>query len=455
MGYADWYDLDEANELFPGNELELEDATGNNEEGDEDKADKPWLIWQDTNRQRVLISVIYYKMGGAWKYAIHTGADILEEGDSLYLDDKKRPANPIIAQSLYITRNNERFGAVRDMIGPQMEINYRRSMSLFLMKNRRLWSKKGIFPNPKEAKLEAAKADGFLIANGEIGREWGFVDSSAEIAGNFELLQDAKRELDIQGANAGLRGRGVENQSGKAIIAQQNAGVTEENNPYDAHNDFKLRVYQAMWTRAKQFWTEEKFIRVTDDENAFRFAHVNVPAVHKDPQTGEPIIDPMTGQPMPRMEIDPQTGQVAINPETGQPVQAMDNALAEMDVDIIIDAGPDTVTQQAEQFDAIVGMSNAGVQFPPDVIIMASNLRNKKELLEKLEQAGQNPEQQAAVQLQMDKLQLELDEMKIGMALDQANIGLTEAKTQEAQASAAKDMVDAQKNAATPIGFRT
>ncbi|MBL4940371.1 MAG: hypothetical protein JKY81_01760 [Colwellia sp.] len=452
MGYADWYDLEEANDLFPGNELELEDATGNNEEGDEDKADKPWLIWEDANRQRVLISVIYYKMGGDWKYAIHTGADILEEGDSLYLDDKKRPTNPIIAQSVYVTRNNERYGAVRDMIGPQMEMNYRRSMSLFLLKNRRMWQRdKSIFPNPKQAKLEAGKADGLLTANGEIGRDWGFIDSTAEIGGNFELLQDAKLELEIQGPNAGLQGRGVENQSGKAIIAQQNAGITEENSLYDAHNDFKLRCYQAMWVRAKQFWTEEKFIRVTDDENAFRFAHVNVPAMHTDPQTGEPIIDPMTGQPMPRMEIDPKTGMPAVDPETGQPVRAMDNALAEMDVDIVIDAGPDTVTQQAEQFDALVGMSNAGVQFPPDVIIMASNLRNKKELLEKLEQAGQNPEAQQAMQLQIEKLQLELEEMKTGIMLDQANIGLTQANTQKAEASAMKDTVEAQKNAVTPI----
>ena len=203
-------------------------------------------------------------------------------------------------------------------------------------------------------------------------------------------MQEAKAELDIQGPNAGLQGRGVEGQSGRAIIAQQNAGLAEENALFDAHNDFKLRCYQAMWARAKQFWTEEKYIRVTDDEQAFRFMHVNVFAG----------IDPMTGQPI------------------------VQNALARMDVDIIIDTALDTISLQHEQFEQLSQMAQAGLPIPPDILIMASQLTDKQQILERLQQAQQNPMAQA--------------EMQLKMAGEQADVEETQAKTENYRAETIK-----------------
>jgi hypothetical protein len=417
LGYADWYDLEEAQEIAETMGFEGELSLTSDGEGNEDAEDKPGQLWEDGNRQRVLVAVVYYKTREGWAFAYHTGSEILGEGLSPYLDADKRPSCPIQAQSAYVTRENERYGPVRDMIGPQREMNFRRSMSLFLLKNKALWQRdKSVFPNPKLAKAEAAKSDGLLTANGVYGQDWGFIDSSAETMGNFELLQDAKQELDIQGPNAGLQGRGVENQSGKAIVAQQSAGVVEENGMHDAHNGFKLRVYQDMWARAKQFWTEPMYIRVTDDEQAFRFAHVNVPA---DPMTGQTEIDPQTGQPKPQ------------------------NMLAQMDVDIIIEAGPDTITLQAAHFEELSMMVRAGLPIPPDVMIAASSIRGKKELLEKLAEAQKNPEREAAVML-------ELKGKEADIKSKDAETALKEAKAQSEKAGAIKDVVEAYGKAADP-----
>jgi hypothetical protein len=69
---------------------------------------------------------MYYRDGQKWcRCKFHAGG-ALEEGDSAYLDDKKRPTNPIEAQSCYVDRQNNRIGIVRDMRGPQDEINKRR-----------------------------------------------------------------------------------------------------------------------------------------------------------------------------------------------------------------------------------------------------------------------------------------------------------------------------------------
>ena len=397
LGYHNWYDLEDALAMFP-NSPDAEAALKGSLTGettDEGYDDKPRFRWGDEDRQRVRVACIYWKApDGTCNYAYFSGGGVLDEGVSKYTDEKGVPTCPIIAASAYVTRENERYGVVRDMIGPQSEMNYRRSMSLFLIKNRRVWSEQGVFPPETNIKEEIARADAHIIANGTYGTEWGFIESQAEVAQNFELLQDAKNEIDAQGPNAGLQGRGVENQSGRAILAQQNAGLAEENTLFDTHNDWKLRVYRAFWARAKQFWQEPMFLRISDDEapDGQRFTPVNQPMMQgMPPQMGQP---PM-GMP-PQM---PMGGQVMPMPGMMGPPPIM-NALAEMDVDIIIEAAPDMITLQHEQFEQLVKLGER-VPIPPDVLLEASQLRNKKQLVERLkaEMDAQAKLQQAAEQI--------------------------------------------------------
>jgi hypothetical protein len=223
------------------------------------------------------------------------------------------------------------------------------------------------------------------------------------VAGNFELLQQALGGMAAQGPNAGLQGRGVEDQSGRAIIAQQNAGLTEENTLYDGHNDWKLRIYRAMWCRAKQFWNEPDFIRVTGDEDAPKFVPINKPMV--DPTTGAQVLDDVTGQPR------------------------LENALAQMDVDIIIEAAPDVLTLQHEEFMQLVELVKAGIPIPPEVLLEASQLRDKRKLLAKMQEASaaqaQDPfvavmKQLEAAQKQatVEKTQSETAKNEVTMELD-------------------------------------
>jgi len=63
-------------------------------------------------------------------------------------------------------------------------------------------------------------------------------------------------------------------------------------------------------------------------------------------------------------------------------------------VDIVIDEMPDVITLQDEQFQNLVTLAQAGVIFPPDVYLDASQIRNKKALKEKLA-GGEDPQAQA------------------------------------------------------------
>lgn len=459
LGYHNWYDLEDAQAMFPDAKDILASSTAIETGTDKGSEDKPNFQWGDAKRKRVRVACMYWKAAdGGWNYVYFCGSGIIEEGPSKYLDADGKTDCPIIAGSAYVTRENERYGAVRDMISPQMEMNFRRSMALFLAKNRRLWSKTGVFGSEQNPKVEVAKADAHLIANGEFGSDWGFIESGNEIAQNFELLQDAKQEIDAQGPNAGLQGRGVENQSGRAIMAQQQAGLAEENTLFDTHNDWKLRVYRAMWARAKQFWKEEIWLRIADDEaeEGARFTPLNQPAPMQMPgmgQMGQPQPGPM-GMAPPQMGMTPPMGGMPPQqpqgpmpgmgqPPMGAPPQqpsmggmpgmmgmpppkpSIMNSLAEMDVDIIIEAAPDLLTLQHEQFEQLAQMAGNGVPIPPDVLLEASQIRDKKKLIQrmkedmdlqaKLQQAGQQAEQMQKMVEQLQK-QLQQAEQKAQMA---------------------------------------
>jgi hypothetical protein len=146
-----------------------------------------------------------------------------------------------------------------------------------------------------------------------------------------------------------------------------------------------LRVYRQIWARIRQFWTDEKVIRVTDDIGAPKFLTVNEPVVQEVPA----IVQGPDGQPT----IGTQTVVVEVK-----------NRPSEMDMDIIIDAVPDTANIQSEQFAELARL--AGIYGPQEVpfddLLEASNLPKKRQLIEKREARqqeaaqGQGPQQEMA-----------------------------------------------------------
>lgn len=465
LGYHNWYDLEDAVALFPENEGAEAALRGSltGETTDEGYDDKPRFRWGDEDRQRVRVACLYYREpNGDWHYAYFSGGGVLDEGVSKYVDENGRPACPIIAASAYVTRENERYGSVRDMIGPQSEMNYRRSMSLALIKNRRVWSQMGVFNPDQNVKEEVARIDAHLIANGQLGTDWGFIESNAEIAQNFELLMDAKSEIDAQGPNAGLQGRGVENQSGRAIMAQQQAGMAEENTIFDTHNDWKLRVYRAFWARAKQFWTEPMWLRIADEnaEGGQRFTPVNQPdpeqlqAAMMQGGMAQPMQQPMglpgpgmpgmPGMPgvMPGMQAMPEMAIAGMmgGPQGGIRVDM--NRLAEMDVDIQIEAAPDMISLQHEQFEQLTQMAGAGVPIPPDVLLEASQLRNKRDLVKRMREEGDAMAKLAEAQQQMEQMAkaMEALEQQLLKATQQKPIDpMDQAKVMDMQRTAERE----------------
>jgi len=384
MGIAKWMDEQDLIDLYPDAEDKIKQSFDIATTGDtfKDRPKDGWS-WIDVKSRRIMCFEMYSRRGGIWNKCVFVYGGVLEEGPSQYLDSKtKQPRNPILAQSAYVDIDNQRYGAVKDMISPQDAINKGRSKAIHLLNVAKLRVEPGVL-DVDAVRKEWAKPDGIIEAREGQIEELG--DRQLTPA-HLELLRDAKEEMRRQSPTPGIVGRGGQSQSGRAILAEQQAGMTEQAPLLAGFDDWKLRCYRAMWESIKQFWTGPKWIRVTDDENAPRFVGLNMP---------EPV-------------IDPQTGQMQIDPMTGQPVMQSNNP-AEMDVDIVIDSTPDTAVIQEEQFQRLAELVQAGMPIPPDVLIEASSLPKKKLLLDKLRQAQEQQSQQPdmAMQAEMQKAQMQ------------------------------------------------
>jgi hypothetical protein len=102
-------------------------------------------------------------------------------------------------------------------------------------------------------------------------------DQSAiqDFKGQLEMLQEAKNEIENFGPNPALIGQGLEDSSGRAIQLLQQAGIAELGPYLSAYKNWKNRVYRDIWNIIQRYWTSERWIRVTDDQNLAQFFQIN------------------------------------------------------------------------------------------------------------------------------------------------------------------------------------
>jgi hypothetical protein len=397
---ARWPDADEA--------IQVSYATGAGQGDTYDDRPK-YTVWGDGKRKRVRVAQIYVRTRDGWMFATYTKGGFLDEFQpSPYLDDDDQPECSLIFQSAYVDRDNNRYGMVKDLIDPQDEINKRHQKALHLLSVRQVIAEQGAVRDVDAARREIAKPDGYL----EVAPGMRFdIQPTADLAtGQAQLLQEAKAFMATMGPNATMQGKQQGTASGRAIALSQQGGVIEAGTLLDAHRSWKKRVYRAIWNRIRQFWTAEKWIRVTDDERNLRFVGLN-----------QPITLGMELDNMPPEQAEQIAAQMGIMPGDPrlQTVLRVENDVKELTVDIVVDEMPDVVTLQQEQFQTLADLAKAGVPLPPQEIIRASSLRNKDQILERMEAA-----QKAQAQAQSGGPDPRMAEVERKAQRDQAEIGL-------------------------------
>jgi regulator of protease activity HflC (stomatin/prohibitin superfamily) len=419
MGVGKWMDLDAAIEMFPDKEEELRDSVDSGYDLTSDPAsDNKWVSYEAGSRRLRIVDHWYIK-AGQWRWCLYTGAVLLDEGESYLTDEMGKSFCRYVMYSANVDQDGDRYGFVRGMKSAQDEINMRRSKGLHLLNSRRMIVMDGEGLDVEKIRTEAAKPDGVIVhPHGSEKPEFDDAAKNAELQGQVAFLEDAKQEIENYGFNPALMGTGVQDMSGRAIQLQQQAGIAELGPYLLAYKGWKLRVYRAIWNAVRQHWTSERWIRVTDDENVAQFVGINQPAVD---DYGQPIIGP-DGQPQ------------------------LQNAIGELDVDVILDEGPDTINAQQDTNETLKQIlpAIAPMLSPPlaqaalKLLVDTSSLpaAAKKRFSDVEEQAKQpNPQAQMAEQMQMRGAMAEVAETEASAKLKQAQAMKAAAEAQSAGAS--------------------
>ena len=319
----------------------------------------------------------------AWYYCYFTGHVELEAGMSPYQGLDGEPDCPYVAWSPYIDEKGDRYGLIRTMKSIQDEINYSASKYLHRLATRQFFHKKGAVEDVDAFAKQIASPGGSIEIqeHAEWGKDVGIVDDTNKMQGEAERLAMALSEMENYGPNPGLtgQGQGVDGASGRALLAQRDSGMTELSPVFERHRDWKLRCYRKMWARCRQAWQAERWIRITDDEDSLQFLQLNA------------------------YQMDPMTGQISAQ-----------NIIAEIDVDIMLDEGPDTITMNEELLQTLSQLSSV----PPPmwkIFIELSNTPQKEKLFQMLDEAQQamQPPPDPSIELKAQEMQLRAQELQI------------------------------------------
>lgn len=411
MGQGKWMLEEEVADFVPDGVEVI--ASGGDELTSDSDRDNKWFAATQEGGKRIRVVDCWYRHKGRWCWAIFTGAQILMEGESYLKDERGRPSCKFVMYSAAIDQDGDRYGFVRNLKSPQDSLNAKQAKMHHILASQRIITRQGAVSDIEKTRREWQRPDGVVVVespSGDLRQDIMTDDQSGDFVGWSKMLELALAELEQFGPNPALLGQGGENQSGRAIHLLQQAGIAELGPYMLAFKGWKIRVYRAIWSAIQQHWTAERYIRVTDDEGLAQFIKVN------------------------GLGIDPRTGLPAIV-----------NALGNLDVDIIMDEGPDTITMAQDNYETLIALGD-GV--PPEVKIELAplNASTKKKLIGQIEQARQaqaqqpNPEVmklQADIQAKQQDAQLQVQKAQADIVLKrEANAADIEMKRE----SAAVDM---------------
>lgn len=441
MGIVIWDNADNVLRDYPGRADAVESTLTYGAQG-QTYDDRPKYTWCDSKRKRVRIVQIEYFYDGEWWVATFTrGGFLVDPVVSPYKDKEGNSTRSIIARSGYIDRENRRYGHCKDLIPLQDEINKRRSKALHLMSQRQTYGNKRAIQDVKKAKTELAKPDGHVEINeaAQFGADFGVLPTGDMVQGQVLMLNQALESMNATGANAAVQGKDERQQSGVALQTRIQAGATELEPQIDGLREMTHQIMERIWMCVRQFWTAEKWVRVTDDDRNMKWVGLNKQIT---------VQERLSQLPPDQQEQVAQQMQLQPNDPRLQMVVAVENEVSGLDVDVVIEEGPDIAALQSEQFGMLVDLAKAGMPIPPTAIIKASSLRNKDQLLDEIEKAQ---EQQAQQQAQMQQ-----QAQQLSAATAETKIENTQADTQKKLADARATEIDSElkgMQAIAPVGL--
>ena len=379
MGVAKWVDIEEAVELFPDQEEQLRSLMVETGFDLTTHADREYK-WIYVNEQRIRLVEHWYKHRGMWFWCFYCSMIELERGVSKFRDERGKPMNKYVMWSAAVDHEGDRYGFIRNLKGPQDEVNQRRSKALHISNVSRIKLQKGAVDDVETTRREMARPDGVVEYNPGFDAP-AADDKQEDLAAHLSLMQDARAKI-TQFANVNpaiMAQDGPDEHSGVAINLLQKAGLAELGSYLRNYRNWKIRVYRAVWNVVVNTWQSERWVRVgNEDENGLaQFLQLNGDGYDK---YGLPVII---------------------------------NNVGALDVDIALDEGPDSVNLMQDAFDMLKQLPPGSV--PPQVLIEFMNMPSSmKQRVLKMLQQPVDPHAEKAKELTNQRLEAEVGEKRAG-----------------------------------------
>lgn len=329
--------------------------------------------------------------------------------DQVVLHDDWSPYNQFtIVPFFCYFRRGRPFGAIRNLLSPQEQLNKIASQELHIVNttaNSGWMVESGSLVGMTADDLEEhGAATGLVLEYARGTNPPSKIQANQIPTGLDRIAQKAAMNIKtISGVNDSMLGTDSAEVSGIAIQAKQNRGAIMIQVPLD--NLRKARQYLAehVLNLIQTFYTEERVIQVTNEDDPMK--------------PREPMV---------------------INQETPEGTIINDLTLGEYDV--IVSTAPARDSFDEVQFAEALSLRQAGVVVPDDAIIEYSHLARKGELATRIRQmTGQEPptpEQAEALaqqqQIQMQQIQLEMAKLEADVKKTSSEAALNIAKAQDA-----------------------
>ena len=304
-------------------------------------------------------------------------------------------------------RRGRPFGAVRNLLSPQEQLNKIASQELHIVNttaNSGWMVESGSLVGMTADDLEEHGAETGLVLEYARGTNPPTKITPNSIpTGLDRIAQKAALNIKtISGVNDSMLGTDSAEVSGVAIQAKQNRGAIMIQVPLDNLRKTRQYLAEKILNLIQTFYTEERVIQVTNEED---------PLKPREPM----VINQMTPE-----------GEIINNIMLGE-------------YDVVVATAPARDSFDETQFAEALALRSAGVVVPDDAIIEYSHLARKGELAKRIRvmtgQEPPTPEQAeamaAAQQVQMQQLQLEIAKLEAEVRKIQSEAAVNIAKTQE------------------------
>ena len=396
LGMGKYVDEELMTELLPGMEDDIKAACDSSLELTiNSDRDTRWFQANGDFKQVRLVD-IWYKSKGGWKWALFTGSKILMQGTSPFTDENGKAVLQVPdVFGASVDHDGDRYGFVRNLQSPQDEVNQRRSKGLHELNNRRIIATKAAVAdtNVETLRLEAARADGIVLVNTALDDiALTMPPSRPRSWANWNSCATPRRRSKTSGRMQRLRAAGARAHPAAPLRCLQQAGIAE------------LGPYM---TNLRSVGKSGFIARCSMPPRAIGSMNA--------------------GSGSPTRRANRNSCRSMRRCPGPMACRRRSTRSASLDVDIILDEGPDTITLMQDTYDAISQalpavapmLSPAASKAVMDVLIETSPLPAdvKKRFRDAGAQEQQQPDpKQAEAQA---KLQLEQQSSQAKLAMEQ------------------------------------